>query len=125
MDAKKRKSLIESQIDDIAKNNNWTINIDAGLLEEVNNLVEWPTAFFGSFDEKYLELPSEVLITSMRDNQRFFYVKDANDSKILPYFVSVRNGNSDYLENVSTGNEKVLTARLEDAMFFYHEDQKK
>lgn len=124
VDAKKRKSLIESQIDDIAKNNNWTINIDAGLLEEVNNLVEWPNAFFGSFDEKYLELPSEVLITSMRDNQRFFYVKDANGSKILPYFVSVRNGNSDYLENVSTGNEKVLTARLEDAMFFYHEDQK-
>ncbi|MCL0318197.1 glycine--tRNA ligase subunit beta [Apilactobacillus xinyiensis] len=124
VDAQKRKALIESQINEIAANNNWTINIDSGLLEEVNNLVEWPTAFFGSFNEKYLELPSEVLITSMRDNQRFFYVKDADNEKILPYFVSVRNGNSEYLENVSTGNEKVLTARLEDAMFFYHEDQK-
>ncbi|WP_283678793.1 glycine--tRNA ligase subunit beta [Lentilactobacillus sp. Marseille-Q4993] len=122
-DATKRKDLIRKQIADIATKNNWTINIDEALLEEVNNLVEWPTAFSGKFDEKYLKIPDEVLITSMRDHQRFFYVTDKN-GKLLPDFVSVRNGNDKFIENVSAGNEKVLTARLEDAMFFYEEDQK-
>lgn len=124
VDAKKRKDLIVKQIKEIQDENNWVININPGLLEEVNNLVEWPTAFFGKFDEKYLQLPSEVLITSMKDNQRFFYVNDQNGN-ILPFFISVRNGNSEYIENVIAGNEKVLTARLEDAMFFYQEDQAK
>ncbi|TMS99212.1 glycine--tRNA ligase subunit beta [Apilactobacillus kunkeei] len=124
VDAQKRKDLIVKQIKEIQNENNWVININPGLLEEVNNLVEWPTAFFGKFDEKYLQLPSEVLITSMKDNQRFFYVNDQNGN-ILPFFISVRNGNSEYIENVIAGNEKVLTARLEDAMFFYQEDQAK
>ncbi|KPN81356.1 Glycine--tRNA ligase beta subunit [Apilactobacillus kunkeei] len=124
VDAQKRKDLIVKQIKEIQDENNWVININPALLEEVNNLVEWPTAFFGKFDEKYLQLPSEVLITSMKDNQRFFYVNDQNGN-ILPFFISVRNGNSEYIENVIAGNEKVLTARLEDAMFFYQEDQAK
>ncbi|UQS85440.1 glycine--tRNA ligase subunit beta [Apilactobacillus apisilvae] len=124
VDAEKRKDLIKKQIEDIRDENNWIININASLLEEVNNLVEWPTAFYGKFSEKYLELPAEVLITSMRDNQRFFYVED-KEHNILPYFISVRNGNDNYIENVVSGNEKVLTARLEDAMFFYKEDQSK
>lgn len=124
VDAQKRKDLIVKQIKEIQDENNWVININPGLLEEVNNLVEWPTAFFGKFDKKYLQLPSEVLITSMNDNQRFFYVNDQNGN-ILPFFISVRNGNSEYIENVIAGNEKVLTARLEDAMFFYQEDQAK
>ncbi|CAI2606770.1 Glycine--tRNA ligase beta subunit [Apilactobacillus kunkeei] len=124
VDAQKRKDLIVKQIKEIQDENNWVININPGLLEEVNNLVEWPTAFFGKFDEKYLQLPSEVLITSMKDNQRFFYVNNQNGN-ILPFFISVRNGNSEYIENVIAGNEKVLTARLEDAMFFYQEDQAK
>ncbi|CAI2603444.1 Glycine--tRNA ligase beta subunit [Apilactobacillus kunkeei] len=124
VDAQKRKDLIVKQIKEIQDENNWVININLGLLEEVNNLVEWPTAFFGKFDKKYLQLPSEVLITSMKDNQRFFYVNDQNGN-ILPFFISVRNGNSEYIENVIAGNEKVLTARLEDAMFFYQEDQAK
>ncbi|WP_220729717.1 glycine--tRNA ligase subunit beta [Apilactobacillus zhangqiuensis] len=124
VDAQKRKDLIVKQIKEIQDENNWVININPGLLEEVNNLVEWPTAFFGKFDEKYLQLPSEVLITSMKDNQRFFYVNDQNGN-ILPFFISVRNGNNEYIENVIAGNEKVLTARLEDAMFFYQEDQAK
>ncbi|CAI2605419.1 Glycine--tRNA ligase beta subunit [Apilactobacillus kunkeei] len=124
VDAQKRKDLIVKQIKEIQDENNWVININPGLLEEVNNLVEWPTAFFGKFDKKYLQLSSEVLITSMKDNQRFFYVNDQNGN-ILPFFISVRNGNSEYIENVIAGNEKVLTARLEDAMFFYQEDQAK
>lgn len=123
-DADKRKALIKSQIEKIATDNNWTVTIDGGLLEEVNNLVEWPTAFAGSFDEKYLTIPEEVLITSMRDHQRFFYARNA-EGKLLPNFISVRNGNDHDLQNVVSGNEKVLTARLEDAMFFYTEDQKK
>ena len=122
-DAAKRKEMIVSQIDELAKESNWNVEIDPDLLEEVNNLVEYPTVFAGSFDEKYLKIPDEVLITSMKDHQRFFYVKDQNGT-LLPNFISVRNGNADHLENVIAGNEKVLTARLEDAAFFYEEDQK-
>lgn len=123
VDATERKLMIRNQINDLAQKNNWKIVIDEDLLEEVNNLVEYPTVFAGSFDEKYLSVPDQVLITSMKDHQRFFYVTDQN-GKLLPNFVSVRNGNTEYLENVVQGNEKVLTARLEDAKFFYEEDQK-
>ena len=122
-DADKRKANIVSQIDALAAENKWQIEKDADLLEEVNNIVEYPTAFVGRFDAEYLELPDEVLITSMREHQRFFHVIDESGS-LLPYFVSVRNGNSEHLDNVIAGNEKVLVARLEDAKFFYHEDQK-
>lgn len=122
-DAKKREALIVSQIEALAKANDWDIKVDPELLEEVNNLVEYPTVFAGSFAAKYLAIPDEVLITSMKDHQRFFYVTD-KDGKLLPNFVSVRNGDQEYLENVIAGNEKVLTARLEDAEFFYAEDQK-
>lgn len=123
-DAKKRKDMIRTQIAELARKNDWQIVIDEDLLEEVNNLVECPTVFAGSFDKKYLSLPDEVLITSMKDHQRFFYVLDHND-QMLSHFVSVRNGNDKFIENVVAGNEKVLTARLEDARFFYEEDQKR
>lgn len=118
-----RKEMIVDQINHFAKVNAWKINLDADLLEEVNNLVEYPTAFVGDFDEKYLEIPQEVLVTSMKEHQRYFEVRDAHDV-LLPHFISVRNGNAEHLENVIKGNQKVLTARLEDAEFFYHEDQK-
>ncbi|GEK27800.1 glycine--tRNA ligase subunit beta [Furfurilactobacillus siliginis] len=123
VDADKRKARIRKQIEQLAADRSWTITVDEDLLEEVNNLVEWPTTFAGHFDEKYLTIPDEVLITSMRDHQRFFYVTDSKGD-LLPNFVSVRNGNAEHLDNVIAGNEKVLTARLEDAMFFYQEDQK-
>lgn len=122
-DQTKRKQLIEEQIDKIVSANDWVIDKDPDLLEEVNNLVEWPTAFAGSFDKKYLVLPDAVLITSMKDNQRFFYLRD-HEGNLLPNFIAVRNGNTDYLENVIKGNERVLVPRLEDAKFFYEEDQK-
>ncbi|VDG20528.1 glycine-tRNA ligase, beta chain [Lactobacillus plantarum JDM1] [Lactiplantibacillus mudanjiangensis] len=121
-DADKRKAKIREQIATLAKDHDWHIVVNEDLLEEVNNLVEYPTAFAGDFDTKYLPIPDEVLITSMRDHQRFFYVTDADDN-LLPHFVSVRNGNTEHLQNVALGNQKVLTARLEDAAFFYHEDQ--
>lgn len=123
VDQAKRKQLIKDQINTILQDNNWQIDWDADLLEEVNNLVEWPTAFAGSFDAKYLELPEPVLITSMKDNQRFFCVRD-QDGKLLPHFISVRNGNTEHLDNVIKGNERVLVPRLDDAQFFYQEDQK-
>ncbi|AVK63105.1 glycine--tRNA ligase subunit beta [Lactobacillus sp. CBA3606] len=121
-DAAKRKDQIRQQIATLATTHAWHIVVDEDLLEEVNNLVEFPTAFAGDFDTKYLTIPDEVLVTSMRDHQRFFHVTDETGS-LLPHFVSVRNGNADHLQNVVLGNQKVLTARLEDAAFFYHEDQ--
>ncbi|WP_283587641.1 glycine--tRNA ligase subunit beta [Limosilactobacillus viscerum] len=123
VDPAKRKQVIIDQIDAIVEEHNWVIDKDADLLEEVTNLVEWPTAFAGSFDKKYLVLPDEVLITSMKDNQRFFYLRD-HDGNLLPNFIAVRNGNKEHLENVIKGNERVLVPRLEDAKFFYEEDQK-
>ncbi|MDN6967285.1 glycine--tRNA ligase subunit beta [Oenococcus sp. UCMA 17063] len=123
VDAKVRKTAIHNQIKKIADTNGWNLHIDPDLLEEVNNIVEYPTAFSGAFNNEYLNLPDIVLTTSMRDNQRFFYVTD-EQGKILPHFISVRNGDSNQIENVVKGNEKVLVARLEDAEFFFKEDQK-
>ena len=123
VDAKKRKEMIVDQMNQLVKENNWQIKMDQNLLEEVTNLVEYPTVFAGSFDKKYLEMPQEVLITSMKDNQRYFEVYD-QDGHLINHFISVRNGNKDYLENVVSGNEKVLVARLDDAQFFYDEDRK-
>lgn len=122
-DADERKGIIRQQIADIAEKHNFQIETDEKLLEEVTNLVEYPTAFLGDFAEKYLALPEEVLVTSMRGHQRFFEVR-TNKGKLAPHFVSVRNGNAVSLENVISGNEKVLVARLEDGEFFWHEDQK-
>ncbi len=123
VDAAERKATIKDQIQAIVDQHNWVIDWDEELLEEVNNLVEWPTAFAGTFDQKYLELPEPVLITSMKDNQRFFCVRD-HDGKLQPAFISVRNGNAVHLDNVIKGNERVLVPRLEDAKFFFDEDQK-
>lgn len=122
-DADERKGMIINQIQELAAQHNWKVNLDKNLLEEVTNLVEYPTVFAGSFDEKYLNIPDEVLITSMKDNQRYFEVYDEN-GKLINHFISVRNGNSEYLDNVISGNEKVLVARLDDAQFFYDEDKK-
>ncbi|MFD1672190.1 glycine--tRNA ligase subunit beta [Agrilactobacillus yilanensis] len=124
VDAAERKDVIRKQIHTLAVENDWQVDLDEDLLEEVNNLVEYPTAFYGEFDPKYLEIPEEVLITSMKDNQRYFYAR-SQEGQLLPVFIGVRNGNSEHLDNVVSGNEKVLVARLEDAQFFYEEDQKK
>jgi glycyl-tRNA synthetase beta chain len=97
--------------------------VDEDLLEEVNNLVEYPTALYGSFEQEYLSLPDEVLVTTMKEHQRYFPVRN-NDGQLQPFFVTVRNGDQNHLENVARGNEKVLRARLSDANFFYREDQK-
>lgn len=118
-----REEMIVNQIHDIEIANNVKVEIDDDLLNEVLNLVEYPTAFLGEFDAKYLEVPEEVLVTSMKNHQRYFVVRD-QENHLLPNFISVRNGNDQYLENVIKGNEKVLVARLEDGEFFWKEDQK-
>ena len=123
VDPVKRKNMIVEQLKNIEEAKDWVIPVDEDLLEEVNNLVEYPTALYGGFESEFLELPQEVLITSMKEHQRYFPVK-SKDGKLLPQFVTVRNGGSDHLENVARGNEKVLRARLSDAAFFYREDQR-
>lgn len=123
VEPQERKKAIFKQIQHIEEENNWNIPINEDLLEEVTNLVEYPTALYGSFDESFLEVPEEVLITSMREHQRYFPVQDKKGA-LLPHFVTVRNGDHHHLDNVVRGNEKVLRARLSDAQFFYREDQK-
>lgn len=123
VNAEERKDAILSQISKLEEEQGWTIPVDEDLLEEVTNLVEYPTALFGKFEEEFLELPEEVLITSMKEHQRYFPVKK-KDGTLLPFFVTVRNGDHMHLETVAKGNEKVLRARLSDAAFFYREDQK-
>ena len=118
-----RENMILDQIKEIERMHNVHVEIDENLLDEVLNLIEYPTAFIGRFDDRYLDVPEEVLVTSMKVNQRYFVVRNEN-GKLLPYFVSVRNGNAEHLEIVVKGNQKVLVARLEDAEFFWREDQR-
>ncbi|MCR2803171.1 glycine--tRNA ligase subunit beta [Paenibacillus soyae] len=123
VDITEREALILKQLDDLKTEKNWTIAIKEDLLEEVLFLVEYPNALYGTFDPSFLNIPQEVLITSMREHQRYFPVLDGN-GKLLPYFVTVRNGDRRSIDLVSKGNEKVLRARLSDAKFFYEEDHK-
>ncbi|NDI33709.1 glycine--tRNA ligase subunit beta [Chengkuizengella sediminis] len=122
VDIEERQQLIVEQINTLAENKSWDISVKGDLLEEVLFLVEYPTVLFGSFQPEFLEIPQEVLITSMREHQRYFPVFDQNN-KLLPHFVTVRNGDKKSLDVVARGNEKVLKARLADARFFYQEDQ--
>ena len=124
VDQDKRKQMIREQIEAVAKANGGQAEITEDLLEEVLYLVEYPTALCGKFEEKYLQLPPEAVITPMRDHQRYFPVKTA-EGKLLPLFITVRNGGKEYLETVQHGNERVLRARLADAQFFFDEDRKK
>lgn len=122
-DLEERKSLIKQQFEALEQENKFIIPEDDTLLEEVVSLVEYPTAFIGDFDSKYLALPEEVLITSMKGHQRYFEVMN-QAGELMPHFIGVRNGDSNHIEKVKKGNGKVLTARLEDALFFYEEDKK-
>lgn len=123
VDFEERRANIRHQLADLASAQGWQVPVDEDLLEEVTAIVEWPTVFYGDFEDKYLSVPHCVLITAMRDHQRYFYALDAKD-ELLPVFISVRNGNDQHLANVVKGNQKVLRARLEDALFFYQEDLK-
>lgn len=119
---KKREQMIREQFTKLEQNNQFRIDKDTDLLREVCHLVEYPTAFLGSFDKDFLSLPAEVLTTAMKEHQRYFPVL-SHTTELLPHFIGVRNGTDDHLETVIKGNEKVLFARLADAVFFYEEDQ--
>ena len=124
VDQDARRELISKQLHDIAASKNASIVWDDDLLEEINYLVEWPTALCGGFEESYLALPDAAIITPMKDHQRYFPLVD-QEGKLLPMFLTVRNGSDYSIEVVQAGNERVLRARLDDAKFFFNEDRKK
>lgn len=118
-----RRETIRKQLTELAATKGATVVWDEDLLDEVTFLVEYPTALCGTFDESYLALPSDCIITPMKDHQRYFPMVDGK-GKLLPMFLTVRNGDSKSLEVVAAGNERVLRARLDDAKFFFNEDRK-
>ncbi len=118
-----RHKTIRKQLTELAATKGATVVWDEDLLDEVTFLVEYPTALCGTFDESYLALPSDCIITPMKDHQRYFPMVDGK-GKLLPMFLTVRNGDNKSLEVVAAGNERVLRARLDDAKFFFNEDRK-
>ncbi|MCI8335707.1 MAG: glycine--tRNA ligase subunit beta [Peptococcaceae bacterium] len=124
VDQEERKNIIWKQIQEVAKSCHGVVKEDEELLEEVTYLLEYPTALVGNFDESYLLLPPEVIITPMREHQRYFPVY-GEDGKLINKFITVRNGVAEHIETVAAGNEKVLRARLSDAEFFWKEDLEK
>ena len=125
VDQEKRKSMIREQIEAAAAEHGGKAEITDDLLEEVLYLVEYPTALVGKIEPEYLKLPAAAVITPMRDHQRYFPIRDQKDGKLLPLFITVRNGGKEHLDTVRRGNERVLKARLEDAKFFFNEDRQK
>ena len=123
VDQDERRNIIVEQIKATAVANNATPKIDQELLEEVIYLVEYPTALCGKFDEEFLALPKEAVITPMKEHQRYFPLFD-DKGNLLPKFITVRNGNDKNLDVIAHGNARVLRARLSDANFFFTEDRK-
>lgn len=123
VDQDARRELIRQQVTELAAAEGGIAEIDEDLLEEVNYLVEYPTALCGKFEEKFLSLPKEAIITPMREHQRYFPVVD-EEGRLLNKFITVRNGGKEFLDVVAHGNERVLRARLSDAEFFFNEDRK-
>lgn len=123
VDPLERKEVIWRQIQDLAVSMGGEVSPNEDLLDEITNILEWPTALCGTFDEEFLKLPDAVLVTPMREHQRYFPVL-GRDGKLINKFIAVRNGTSEHLEIVTAGNEKVLRARLSDAVFFFEEDLK-
>ncbi len=119
-----RRQLIVDGVTRLAAEKNGTIPDDPGLVEEVTNLVEYPTPLLGRFDSGFLKLPEEVLVAVMRKHQRYFPVY-GRSGRLLPYFIAVRNGDDNHLDIVRDGNEHVLRARFSDAAFFYANDTKR
>ncbi len=123
LDQRERKDIIKKQAEEAAESVGGRPLIDEDLLEEVNCLVEYPNAIVGEFSPEFLEIPQEVLITSMQSHQRYFPVVSQKD-ELLPYFITISNVERDTQGYVKIGNEMVLRARLADARFFFQEDQK-
>jgi len=124
VDYERRKSIIKEQVEALAAKENGVAAIDDDLLEEVTSLVEWPVTLAGSFEEKFLDVPSEALIYTMKDHQKYFPVL-GKDGNLLPRFIFVSNIVSRDPIQVIEGNEKVVRPRLADAEFFFETDKKK
>jgi len=118
-----RRELIANGVQALAKELGGNVVLDEDLLDEVTALVEWPVPVAGKFDSAYLEIPDEVLITTMKDNQKYFPLFDTND-KLMPMFITVSNIDSADMDMVRKGNEVVIRPRLADAMFFWQQDRK-
>ena len=124
VDYERRKAIIREQVEAVAAHENGVAAIDEALLEEVTSLVEWPVTLVGSFEEKFLDVPSEALIYTMKDHQKYFPVLD-KEGNLLPRFIFVSNIVSRDPKQVVSGNEKVVRPRLADAEFFFETDKKK
>ena len=123
VDMEQRRESIRTQVTEAGAALGGQALIDAALLDEVTALVEWPVAISGSYDPHFLEVPAEALISSMQDHQKYFPVIDAQ-GKLLPHFITVANIASKDPEQIKAGNERVIRARLEDAVFFWNQDRK-
>lgn len=122
-DFAKRQSLIKEQVEAVGASLKGQAVIDDDLLDEVTALVEWPVAIAGKFDQRFLDVPAEALISSMKEHQKYFHVVDAKGA-LLPNFITVSNIESTDVDQVIAGNEKVIRPRLADAAFFFEQDQK-
>jgi glycyl-tRNA synthetase beta chain len=122
-DFNERRGHVRAQVEVEAKKLNGTAVIDEDLLDEVTALVEWPVALSGSFESRFLDVPQEALISSMKNHQKYFHVVDAN-GKLLPHFITVANIESKDPRKIIDGNERVIRPRLSDAAFFYQTDLK-
>jgi len=123
IDPEVRRSRIVKQTMELAQSVGGKVLEDAGLVEEVMNLVEYPVPVLGAFAKDFLRVPKEVLITAMREHQRYFSVVDAN-GELLPYFITISNTKAEDMEVVRAGNERVLAARMSDAAYFFDHDVK-
>lgn len=121
VDETERKDIIRYSSEKLAREKGGSVEKDEDLLDEVTNLVEYPTPIIGRIKDEYLALPFDVVTTPMKEHLRYFPVLD-DKGRLLPYFITVRNGDDNFVDTVVKGNEKVLGARLEDAKFFYKED---
>ena len=122
-DFAERREIIAKRVAELAAEQKGTAVVPADLLDEVTALVEWPVPLVCSFEERFLAVPQEALITTMQDNQKYFCLLDAN-GKLLPRFITVANVESKAPEHIVSGNEKVVRPRLTDAEFFFKQDQK-
>ncbi|MCF2971615.1 glycine--tRNA ligase subunit beta [Synechococcus sp. Nb3U1] len=120
-----RQAFIQEEVAQLATQVNGEAQIPPDLLREVVQLVEWPTAVLGRFEPEFLRLPAAVIETVMITHQRYFPVRDRRDpQKLLPYFITISNGDPEQSERIGAGNSRVVRARLSDARFFYEEDQR-
>ena len=123
VDYQKRKTIIKKNAVKIANKLGGIVDINDSLLEEVVSLVEWPVVLSGTFEDKFLKIPSEAIVATMKSNQKYFPIYDVNN-KLLPYFIFVANIKSSNPKEIISGNEKVIRPRLSDAEFFFKEDCK-